>query len=102
MSDLRIVGMVMICSVMFCSTILVREFIIQSAKQKRRQEMEQRKRAETREQRFQSNYEALWMEEKTKRVCAEAEVANLKKEIARMQSVMGTVKIGKIKEYRDA
>ena len=87
MSDLRFVGMVLVAVSLICFT---------------REENAQKERAATREQRFSNQYEALWMEEKAKRIKAEQEVISLKSTISRMEDTMGKVKIGKMKEYRNA
>ena len=102
MSDLRIVGMVLLSVCLICITVLIRETLIIQAKEKRAAARQAQKRADTRDERFHDSHEALWMEEKAKRIKAEQEVANLKKEIQRMEETMGKVKIGKIKEYRNA
>lgn len=100
MSDLRIVGMVMLAVIILSCTGLIMQQINLAAKERRAWREEQLRRAETRDARFHDMHEALWMEEKTKRIAAEQEVANLKKEIERMESLMGKIKISKIKEYR--
>ena len=102
MSDLRIVGMVLLSVCLICITILIREVLVIQAKEKRQAIRDAQKRADTREQRFSNSYEALWMEEKAKRVKAETENATLKKEIERVNNLMGAVKLSKIKEYRNA
>lgn len=102
MSDLRFVGMVLVAVSLICFTVLAREWLIIQAMRKRREEDAQKERAATREQRFSNQYEALWMEEKAKRIKAEQEVTNLKSTISRMEDTMGKVKIGKIKEHRNA
>ncbi|MBR2679414.1 MAG: hypothetical protein IKE23_01390 [Exiguobacterium sp.] len=102
MSDLRFVGMVLVAVSLICFTVLAREWLIIQAMRKRREENAQKERAATREQRFQNQYEALWMEEKAKRIKAEQEVMNLKNSISRMEDTMGKVKIADLKEYRNA
>ena len=102
MSDLRFVGMVLVAVSLICFTVLAREWLIIQAMCKRREENAQKERAATREQRFQNQYEALWMEEKAKRIKAEQEVMNLKNSISRMEDTMGKVKIADLKEYRNA
>lgn len=102
MSDLRFVGMVLVAVSLICFTVLAREWLIIQAMKKRREETAQKERAATREQRFSNQYEALWMEEKAKRIKAETENATLKKEIERVNNLMGAVKLSKIKEYRNA
>ena len=102
MSDLRIVGMVLLSVCLICITILIREVLVIQAKEKRQAIRDAQKRADTRDERFHDTHEALWLEEKAKRISAEQEIANLKKEIQRMENTMGKVKIGKIKEYRNA
>ena len=102
MSDLRFVGMVLVAVSLICFTVLAREWLIIQAMRKRREENAQKERAATREQRFQNQYEALWMEEKAKRIKAEQEIMNLKNSISRMEDTMGKVKIADLKEYRNA
>lgn len=98
----KIVGLVLTSISLICITVLVKERMKIRSMEKRREEDAQKERAATREQRFSNQYEALWMEEKAKRIKAEQEVISLKSTISRMEDTMGKVKIGKIKEYRNA
>lgn len=102
MSDLRFVGMVLVAVSLICITVLVKERMRIRSMEKRREENAQKERAATREQRFSNQYEALWMEEKAKRIKAEQEVISLKSTISRMKDTMDKVKIADLKEYRNA
>ena len=102
MSDLRFVGMVLVAVSLICFTVLAREWLIIQAMKKRREENAQKERAATREQRFSNSYEALWMEEKAKRIKAEQEVTNLQSTISKMEETMSKIKIADLKEYRNA
>lgn len=102
MSDLRFVGMVLVSVSLICFTVLAREWLKIQAMKKRREENAQKERAATREQRFSNQYEALWMEEKAKRIKAEQEVTNLKSTISKMEEMMSKIKIADLKEYRNA
>ena len=102
MSDLRFVGMVLVAVSLVCFTVLAREWLIIQAMKKRREEHAKKERAATREQRFSNSYEALWMEEKAKRIKAEQEVMNLQSTISKMEETMSKIKIADLKEYRNA
>lgn len=102
MSDLRFVGMVLVAVSLICFTVLAREWLIIQAMKKRREETAQKERAATREKRFSNSYEALWMEEKAKRIKAEQEVMNLQSTISKMEETMSKIKIADLKEYRNA
>lgn len=98
--DLRIVGTILLSVCMICLTVMARDWMREYYKAKRRKERELKARADSRDQRFHDGHEALWMEEKAKRISAEQEVAALQKKIERMEQVMGTVQIGKMREYK--
>ena len=100
MNDLRIVGMVMLVTVLVCVTILIREDMRIRARAKRDEQRKLQERAETRDQRFHDSHEALYAAEKARRISVEQENATLRREIERMKGIMKTAKIGEVKESR--
>lgn len=91
----KIVGLVLTSISLICITVLVKERMKIRSMEKRREEDAQKERAATREQRFSNQYEALWMEEKAKRIKAEQEVISLKSTISRMEDTMGKSRSGR-------